>query len=151
MTNRKEKKEMVCSINWTTAMTTGQRNQSDLEKLGRQDHKASVHRNGGQACSSAIPTYSCGACLGSIRLSVSCPSQTWEAQNTECRMPECFSLFRLFPTTECRHQRPSERSDNGRSQRAVFSSLHCHTILFGSSQECGTAIKGQPNDESSLP
>ena len=53
---------MVCSINWTTAMTTGQRNQSDLEKLGRQDHKASVHRNGGQACSSAIPTYSCGAC-----------------------------------------------------------------------------------------
>jgi len=36
--------------------------ENEPEKQERQDHKASVHRNGGQACSSAIPTYSCGAC-----------------------------------------------------------------------------------------
>ena len=137
---------MVCSINWTTAMTNGQRNQSDLEKQGRQDHKASVHRNGGQACSSAIPTYSCGACptaYDSLYLTLHACVMS-KIQNVGC-----LNAFLLpsFSTTECRHQRPSERSDNGRSQRAVFSSLHCHTILFGLSQEYGTAIKGQPNDE----
>ena len=64
------------------------------EKQGRQAHEASVHRKGRtNACH--LPGTSDVLLWGlpiSRQLSVFFPSYMYDARNTECWMPECFSV-----------------------------------------------------------
>ena len=86
------------------------------EKQGRQSPKG-IGASGwsGKLCLTPFRRTNGGDCLIADN-SLYLPRRTcYDARNTECCMPGCFSTIRLYPHDRLPSLRPSERSDIGRS------------------------------------
>ena len=86
------------------------------EKQGRQSPKGiGVSGWSGKLCLTPFRRTNGGDCLIADN-SLYLPRRTcYDARNTECCMPGCFSTIRLSPHDRLPSLRPSERSDIGRS------------------------------------